>query len=68
MIERNVPVKLLMETRVDDILRDEDIMDKYRQAGVEHIYVGVEAGTQVVVGGIERMAPGAPLSPNVLER
>ena len=23
---------------------------------------------QVVVGGIERMAPGAPLSPNVLER
>ncbi len=46
MIERRVPVKLLMETRVDDILRDADIMDKYRLAGVEHIYVGVEAGTQ----------------------
>ena len=27
-----------------------------------------QLGTQVVVGGIERMAPGAPLSPNVLER
>jgi anaerobic magnesium-protoporphyrin IX monomethyl ester cyclase len=46
MIERQVPVKLLMETRVDDIIRDADIMGKYRQAGVEHIYVGVEAGTQ----------------------
>ena len=46
MIERQVPVKLLMETRVDDIIRDADIMDKYREGGVEHIYVGVEAGSQ----------------------
>jgi len=46
MIERQVPVKLLMETRVDDILRDADIMWKYRKAGVDHIYVGVEAGSQ----------------------
>lgn len=46
MIERRVPVKLLMETRVDDIIRDADIMWKYRRAGVEHIYVGVEAGSQ----------------------
>jgi anaerobic magnesium-protoporphyrin IX monomethyl ester cyclase len=46
MIERQVPVKLLMETRVDDILRDADIMWKYRKAGVEHIYVGVESGSQ----------------------
>lgn len=46
MIERRVPVKLLMETRVDDIIRDADIMWKYRKAGVEHIYVGVEAGSQ----------------------
>jgi anaerobic magnesium-protoporphyrin IX monomethyl ester cyclase len=46
MIERQVQVRLLMETRVDDILRDADIMGKYRRAGVEHIYVGVEAGNQ----------------------
>lgn len=46
MIERNVQVRLLMETRVDDIIRDADIMWKYRKAGVEHIYVGVEAGSQ----------------------
>jgi anaerobic magnesium-protoporphyrin IX monomethyl ester cyclase len=49
MIERQVPVKLLMETRVDDILRDADIMDKYRLGGVEHIYVGVEAGNQATL-------------------
>jgi anaerobic magnesium-protoporphyrin IX monomethyl ester cyclase len=46
MIERQVPVKLLLETRVDDIIRDADIMWKYKKAGVEHIYVGVEAGSQ----------------------
>ncbi len=49
MIARKVGVKLLMETRVDDILRDADIMEKYREAGVEHIYVGVEAGSQATL-------------------
>ena len=49
LIERQVGVKLLMETRVDDILRDEDIMDKYHGAGIEHIYVGVEAGSQALL-------------------
>ena len=46
LIERRPGVKLLMETRVDDILRDADIIDRYREAGVEHIYVGVEACSQ----------------------
>jgi anaerobic magnesium-protoporphyrin IX monomethyl ester cyclase len=45
-IERGLDTKLLLETRVDDILRDEDIMWKYREAGVDHIYVGVESGSQ----------------------
>lgn len=49
IIERPPGVKLLMETRVDDILRDEDIMEKYQRAGVEHIYVGVEAGSQAML-------------------
>ncbi|RJQ84295.1 MAG: radical SAM protein [Desulfobacteraceae bacterium] len=49
MIERQPGVKLLMETRVDDILRDADIIEKYRCAGVEHIYVGVEAGSQATL-------------------
>ncbi len=46
LIERKVGTKILMETRVDDILRDEDIMSKYRKALIDHIYVGVEATTQ----------------------
>ncbi len=49
MIERKPGVRLLMETRVDDIVRDEDIMDRYALAGVEHIYVGVEAGEQATL-------------------
>ena len=38
LIERNVGTKILMETRVDDILRDEDIMWKYQKADIDHIY------------------------------
>ncbi|MEW6713876.1 MAG: radical SAM protein [Nitrospirota bacterium] len=46
LIERNVGTKLLLETRVDDIIRDEDIMWKYRDALVDHIYLGVESTSQ----------------------
>jgi anaerobic magnesium-protoporphyrin IX monomethyl ester cyclase len=46
LIERNLGTALLLETRVDDILRDEEILPLYRKAGVEHIYVGVEATNQ----------------------
>lgn len=46
LIERNLGTKILMETRVDDVLRDRDILGKYRDAGVDHIYVGVEATSQ----------------------
>jgi len=49
LIERKVGTKILMETRVDDIIRDEHIMDKYRRAEVDHIYVGVEATTQAAL-------------------
>lgn len=43
LIERDLGIDLLMETRVDDILRDEGIMWKYREAGIRHIYTGVES-------------------------
>lgn len=43
LIERQVGVYLLMETCVEDILRDAGILEKYRRAGVIHIYVGVES-------------------------
>lgn len=46
LAERKTGVEILMETRVDDILRDQDILGKYRGAGVSHIYVGVESTSQ----------------------
>lgn len=49
LIERDLRLHLLMETRVDDILRDEDILDKYVAAGVRHIYVGVERTDQATL-------------------
>jgi anaerobic magnesium-protoporphyrin IX monomethyl ester cyclase len=48
-IEKCLDTKLLLETRVDDILRDEDIMWKYKKANVDHIYVGVESTSQITL-------------------
>jgi len=48
-IERGLDTKLLLETRVDDIVRDEDIMWKYKEADVDHIYVGVESTSQITL-------------------
>lgn len=39
-----------------------------RTPGWVEILSGVESGTPVVVGGIEKLGPGTPLSPNVVER
>ncbi|HEX9093155.1 MAG TPA: radical SAM protein, partial [Coriobacteriia bacterium] len=49
LIEREVGTYILMETRVDDILRDEAIMPKYRAAGIHHVYVGVERTDQATL-------------------
>lgn len=43
LIEKKLGVHILLETCVPDILRDSDIMHRYREAGVLFIYVGVEA-------------------------
>lgn len=43
LIEREVGVYLLLETCVEDVLRDAPILHKYRRAGVIHVYVGVES-------------------------
>ncbi len=45
LIAAKLPVKLLMETRVEDIIRDERILPKYRAAGVIHLYLGTEGGS-----------------------
>ncbi len=44
-IEAKLPVKLLMETRVEDVIRDEKILPKYRAAGVIHLYLGAEGSS-----------------------
>ncbi|MEI6564041.1 MAG: radical SAM protein [bacterium] len=49
LIERDLGTTLLLETRVDDILRDAERLPKYRRAGIEHIYVGVEAVNQATL-------------------
>lgn len=46
IIAAGLDLTLLLETRVEDILRDRGILPKYRQAGVLHIYVGVESTSQ----------------------
>lgn len=46
IIEKKLGIYFLMETRVEDILRDKDILPKYKKAGIIHIYVGTEATDQ----------------------
>jgi anaerobic magnesium-protoporphyrin IX monomethyl ester cyclase len=46
LIERDLDMKILMETRAADIIRDRDILEKYKRAGIIHIYVGTEATEQ----------------------
>lgn len=43
LIEKDLGAHLLVETCVRDIIRDRDIMWKYRKAGILFVYVGVEA-------------------------
>jgi anaerobic magnesium-protoporphyrin IX monomethyl ester cyclase len=45
LIAEKLPVKLLMETRVEDVIRDERILPKYREAGVIHLYLGAEGSS-----------------------
>ena len=49
LVERDLGTTLLLETRVDDILRDAELLPKYRRAGIEHIYVGVESVNQATL-------------------
>ncbi|HEY6871671.1 MAG TPA: cobalamin-dependent protein [Geobacteraceae bacterium] len=40
---KGLPIYLLMETKAADIIRDRDILGKYRQAGIIWISLGIEA-------------------------
>ncbi len=54
LIERNPGIYILMETRAEDILRDRDILYKYRKAGVVHVYIGVESTDQETLDLIKK--------------
>jgi anaerobic magnesium-protoporphyrin IX monomethyl ester cyclase len=54
LIEKDLGVYILMETRAEDIVRDQDILAKYRQAGIIHIYIGVEATNQETLDVIKK--------------
>lgn len=54
LIEKQVGQYILMETRAADIIRDEDILAKYKQAGIIHIYVGTEATEQASLDYIKK--------------
>jgi anaerobic magnesium-protoporphyrin IX monomethyl ester cyclase len=54
LIEKDLGIYLLMETRAEDIVRDKDILWKYKKAGVIHIYIGVEATDQETLDLIKK--------------
>jgi len=47
LIARKLPVLWGINTRVTDILRDEDLLPMYRKAGLIHISLGTEAAAQL---------------------
>jgi anaerobic magnesium-protoporphyrin IX monomethyl ester cyclase len=54
LIEKDLGIYLLMETRAEDIVRDKDILWKYKKAGIIHIYIGVEATDQETLDLIKK--------------
>lgn len=54
IIQKRMDIYILMETRVEDIIRDRDILTKYRKAGIIHIYIGVEATNQETLDLIKK--------------
>jgi len=54
LIEAGMDVHLLMETRVEDIIRDADILPKYRQAGIIHMYVGAESSSDAMLESLNK--------------
>jgi anaerobic magnesium-protoporphyrin IX monomethyl ester cyclase len=54
VIQEDLGVELLLETRADDIVRDEGLLEKYRRAGALHVYVGVESVRQDRLDGMRK--------------
>ena len=54
IIAEDIGGRFLMETRVEDIVRDRDILGKYRKAGVIHVYMGAESGDDDVLKSLNK--------------
>jgi anaerobic magnesium-protoporphyrin IX monomethyl ester cyclase len=54
IIEADLGIYILIETRVEDILRDEAFLPKYRKAGIVHVYVGAEATDQATLDKLNK--------------
>lgn len=54
IIEADLGIYILIETRVEDIIRDEKFLWKYRKAGIVHVYVGAEATDQETLDKINK--------------
>ncbi len=54
LIEKDMGIKILIETRAQDIIRDRDILYKYKKAGIIHIYVGTESTAQECLDYIKK--------------
>jgi len=54
LIEAKLPAHLLIETRVEDIIRDEAILYKYADAGIIHVYLGAETSTDEMLSSLNK--------------
>ncbi|HJV66854.1 MAG TPA: radical SAM protein [Geomonas sp.] len=54
LIEAKLGIYLLIETRVEDIIRDKDILHKYREAGIIHVYLGAESADKDVLNSLNK--------------
>jgi len=54
VIAKELPIHLLMETRAADIVRDKDILWKYRKAGIIYLSTGIETADQSTLDAIKK--------------
>jgi anaerobic magnesium-protoporphyrin IX monomethyl ester cyclase len=54
IIAAGIDVRLLMETRVEDIIRDAPILHKYREAGIIHMYLGAESSSDSTLNSLNK--------------
>jgi len=54
LIAANFDGYLLIETRASDIVRDARMLERYRKAGVIHVYIGLEATDQATLDTINK--------------